>query len=198
MTSDMLRKLLVAGAAVAALSVAACGKPAEKAEDAAATAEAAATTATDAGTKWLLVYVDTDPGAATGAASAETYNSQAAAFPAGFGAEHYARWKVDGTLASLRSYGTGSWGDAAATLGAAQQQTFVELAIPRALLGASTTLGVVTFMINEKALAEGTYAGLYAGSFTDGYSPAMPVTKYLRLDLAVPEAPNAAAHEITP
>jgi predicted outer membrane protein len=30
MTSDMLRKLLVAGAAVAALSVAACGKPAEK------------------------------------------------------------------------------------------------------------------------------------------------------------------------
>ena len=48
MTSDMLRKLLVAGAAVAALSVAACGKPAEKAEDAAATAEAAATTATDA------------------------------------------------------------------------------------------------------------------------------------------------------
>ena len=157
-----------------------------------------ATTAPDAGTKWLLVHVDTDPGAATGAASAETYNSQAASFPAGFGAEHYARWKVDGTLASLRSYSTGSWGDAAATLGAAQQQTFVELAIPRTLLGASTTLGVVTFMINEKALAEGTYAGLYAGSFTDGYSPAMPVTRYLRLDLAVPEPPNAATHEITP
>lgn len=58
MTSEMLRKLLVAGAAVAALSVAACGKPAEKAEeapaaDAAATAEApaadaAATAAADA------------------------------------------------------------------------------------------------------------------------------------------------------
>ena len=42
MTSDMLRKLLVAGAAVAALSVAACGKPAEKAEDAADAAAAPA------------------------------------------------------------------------------------------------------------------------------------------------------------
>jgi len=157
-----------------------------------------ATTTTDAGTKWLLVYVDTDPGAATGAARAELYNSQSAAFPAGFGAEHYARWKADGTLASLKSYGSGSWGDAAATLGAAQQQTFVELAIPRSLLGASTTLGVVAFMINEKDLAEGTYAGLYAGSFTDGYSAAMPVTRYLRLDLDAIEAPNSAAHEVTP
>ncbi len=154
--------------------------------------------ATDAGTKWLFVYVDTDPGGATGAASAELYNSQGAAFPAGFGAEHYARWKVDGTLASLKSYSTGAWGDAAATLGAAQQQTFVELAIPRSLLGAGTALGVVTFMINEKDLAEGTFAGLYAGSFTDGYNSAMPVTKYLRLDLDVIEAPNTAANEITP
>ena len=157
-----------------------------------------ATTAIDAGTKWLLVYVDTDPGGATGAATAEIYNSQAAAFPTGFGAEHYARWKADGTLASLRSYSTGAWGDATATLGAAQQQTFVELAIPRSLLGASTALGVVAFMVNEKDLAEGTYAGLYAGSFTDGYSPAMPVTRYLRLDLDVVEAPNTAANEITP
>lgn len=36
MTSDILRKMMVAGAAVAALSVAACGKPAEKANDASA------------------------------------------------------------------------------------------------------------------------------------------------------------------
>ena len=35
MTSDLLRKVLVAGAAVAALSVAACQKPADKAADAA-------------------------------------------------------------------------------------------------------------------------------------------------------------------
>ena len=41
MTSELLRKLLVAGAAVAALSVAACGQPAEEAVD--TNAEAAAT-----------------------------------------------------------------------------------------------------------------------------------------------------------
>ena len=41
MTSEVLRKLLVAGAAVAALTVAACGKPAEKPAEAATDAAAA-------------------------------------------------------------------------------------------------------------------------------------------------------------
>ena len=45
MTSETLRKLLVAGAAVAALSVAACGKPAENAD---VTAETTTTTNTTA------------------------------------------------------------------------------------------------------------------------------------------------------
>jgi hypothetical protein len=52
MTSEVLRKLLVAGAAVAALSVAACQKPANTAaadaSNAAADASAAATDATNA------------------------------------------------------------------------------------------------------------------------------------------------------
>ena len=66
MTTELLRKLLVAGAAVAALSVAACNKPAEKAPEAAAdattaaaaadTAQSAATTAADAAdTDWAQV-----------------------------------------------------------------------------------------------------------------------------------------------
>jgi len=63
---------------------------------------------------------------------------------------------------------------------------------------AGTPLGVLGFMINWNDLAEGTDAGLYAGSFTDGYSAAMPVTRYLRLDLDAIEAPNSAAHEVTP
>ena len=40
MTTEILRKLLVAGAAVAALSVAACGQPAETTDEAAAEAPA--------------------------------------------------------------------------------------------------------------------------------------------------------------
>ena len=43
MTSAILRKLLVAGAAVAALTAAACSKPAEKAAEAPAAAESVAT-----------------------------------------------------------------------------------------------------------------------------------------------------------
>jgi hypothetical protein len=47
MTSEVLRKLLVAGAAVAALSVAACQKPADK-TDAAPAADATAPATADA------------------------------------------------------------------------------------------------------------------------------------------------------
>ncbi|HQT55045.1 MAG TPA: hypothetical protein PKX06_16445, partial [Phenylobacterium sp.] len=70
MTSELLRKLLVAGAAVAAISVAACGKPAEKADAAAADATDAAATATDAAAT------------ATDAAAASTDAAAAAAAPA--------------------------------------------------------------------------------------------------------------------
>ncbi len=48
MTSEVLRKLLVAGAAVAALSVAACQKPADKTDAAAPAADASAPAAADA------------------------------------------------------------------------------------------------------------------------------------------------------
>ena len=49
MTSELLRKVLVAGAAVAALSIAACAKPAETpAPEATAAAEAAAPAAAEA------------------------------------------------------------------------------------------------------------------------------------------------------
>ena len=54
MTSQLLRKVLVAGVAVAALSVAACQKPADKAADSAAAASTdaanAANSAADAST----------------------------------------------------------------------------------------------------------------------------------------------------
>jgi predicted outer membrane protein len=48
MTSDVLRKVLVAGAAVAALSVAACSKPADKTDAAAPAADASPAPAADA------------------------------------------------------------------------------------------------------------------------------------------------------
>ncbi len=48
MTPDVLRKVLVSGAAVAALAVAACSKPADKTDTAAPAADASAAPPADA------------------------------------------------------------------------------------------------------------------------------------------------------
>lgn len=144
----------------------------------------------DAGFKWLFVYVDVDPGAATGATSSQTYNTQRALFPSGFCAEHYARWKLDGSVASIETHANGAWTTAATTLVTGQAGDFVELAIPRSVFGASDKIGLVTWMINEKPDFEGTFAGLYAGNFMDGYASTLSLTKYLQIDFASTSAPN--------
>lgn len=155
-----------------------------------------ATTTSDASQKWLFVYVDTDPAAATGATTSVLYNSQRATFPTGFGAEFYYRNKSDGTFASLEQHGAGgAWSTVATTVNAARNGDYLEVAIPRAALGASTKLGVVTWMINEKNMAEGSYAGLYTGNFTDGYAVNLALTKYLIVDLASTATPNDPANE---
>ena len=76
MNSELLRKLLVAGAAVAALSVAACNKPADKTGDAATAATTSANTAAAA--------ADTAQSAAATAAdaAADANKADAAAKPA--------------------------------------------------------------------------------------------------------------------
>ncbi|MCW5806126.1 MAG: hypothetical protein KIT31_27425 [Deltaproteobacteria bacterium] len=146
--------------------------------------------ALDAASKWLFVAIDVDPGAATGAAQSLAYNTQHAVFPAGFGAELYARYKCDGSFATLEQFAAPDWMTSATAPQVARSGSFVELAIPRAVFGTATTVGVVTWMINEKPDFEGTFAGLYAGNFTDGYQPALALTKYLRADFTSPRAPN--------
>ena len=156
-----------------------------------------ATTATDASTKWLFVYLDIDPGAGTGATHSLVYNTQQATFPSGFGAEFYARYKVDGSFTTIERYDTASptsWSTDSPAPQIAQAGTYVEMSIALAQIGAGTRLGVVTWMINEKQLAEGSYAGLYAGNFTDGYAANLPLTKYLRADFTSPRAPNDPAN----
>lgn len=152
--------------------------------------------ALDAQHKWLFVYVDVDPGATpTGATQGQTYNTQTATFPAGFGAEYYARWKCDTTLATIeRHAGGGTWTTSPTAPITGHAGNFVELAIPRSVLGASTQLGIVAFMINEKPQFEGSFAGLFAGNFTDGYAATLPLTKFLRADLTAARAPNDPAN----
>jgi len=149
----------------------------------------------DTATKWLFIYIDVDPGTPNGSLVNETYNTQAATFPAGFRADFYARWKCDQTLVTLEQFtGTTAW-TTVLVPPASRTGSFVELAIPRPTLGTSDKMNVVTWMINEKANAEGTYAGLYTGNFTDGYAANLMVSKFLKIDFAAARDPNDAANQ---
>ena len=52
----------------------------------------------------------------------------------------------------------------------------------------------MTWMINEKNLAEGSYAGLYTNNFTDGYATNLALTAYLQADFLSSRTPNDAAN----
>lgn len=145
-----------------------------------------ATNTSDAAQKWLFVYLDTTPGGET---QSELYNTQRATFPAGFGADFYARYKVSGDTTSLEQVTGGDWMTAPPAPQVGQAGTFVELAIPLAQIAAGDSLRLVTYMINEKMLAEGTYAGLFTDNFVDGYSTNMLLTRAFTADFTSLFAP---------
>jgi len=151
-----------------------------------------ATSTTDAATKWLFVYLDTKAG---GEMQSRLYNTQRATFPTGFAADYYVRYKCDGTFTTLERNDAGTWNTATPTPQKAQADTLLELAIPLSAIGAGTQLGIVTWMINEKNLGEGSYAGLYAGNFTDGYAANLALTAYLQADFTSPRTPNDPANQ---
>lgn len=148
----------------------------------------------DTATKWLFVYLDIDPGMPSGAPTSEAYNTQGATFPTGFRADFYVRWRCDATLVSLKQYRGTAWADSATVPPASRGGSYVEFAIPRAVLGASDNLSVVAWMINEKHAAEGTYAGLYADNFVDGYRANLALTRFLKVDFAASREPNDPAN----
>jgi hypothetical protein len=150
--------------------------------------------AAETSTKWLFVYIDSDPGMPNGALVNETYNTQGATFPPGFRADYYVRWRCDGMLLTLKQYNGAAWTDGAAPP-AARAGTFVEIAIPRATFGASTKVNLVSWMINEKDGVESSYAGLYANNFTDGYAANLALTKFLKIDFTATRDPNDAANQ---
>jgi hypothetical protein len=146
-------------------------------------------------TKWLFAYIDVDPGAATGATTSQTYRTQQATFPTGFGAEYYVRWKCDGSLVSIEQHQAGGTWTSVAVPASGRTGTFLELAVPRTTLGAATTVGIVSWMINEADGLEASYAGLYAGNFADGYAMNLPLTKYVKADLTSSRVPNDPANQ---
>jgi len=151
-------------------------------------------TALDTSTKWMFVYLDLDPDQATGATQSELYNTQRATFPSGFSADLYARWKCDATFDTLEHFDGGDLWSTIATPVGGHAGDFVEFAIPRAQLGGAQVVGLVTWMINEKPNFEGSFAGLYADNFVDGYAQDLSLTGYLKVDFTSTAAPNDPAN----
>ena len=145
----------------------------------------------DAASKWLFIYLDTTSGGET---QSRLYNTQRATFPSGFAADYYARYKIDGTFTTLERNDAGTWTTATPAPATAQADTLLELSIPLSAIGAGTQVGIVTWMINEKNLAEGSYAGLYTNNFTDGYAMNLALTAYLQADFLSSRTPNDAAN----
>ncbi len=145
-------------------------------------------------TRWVLVFLDNNPGAAGGATSSPTYNTEAVGFPAGFAPEFYLRWRASNDFQTLEQYAAGAWTTSTTVPQTFQTGTFVEFRIPLAAIGSPTRVGITTLMLNEAPGVEAAYAGLYAGNFTDGYHATVPVTAYLLADLASTVAPNSASN----
>ena len=145
--------------------------------------------------KWVFVYLDTDPGAGTGATTGVRYNTEAPGMPTGFGAEFYFRWKASNTFQTLEVFGGGAWSTVAtAVIATHETGTFVEFAIPLASIGSPARVGVMSLMMNETVSLEASYAGIYASNFADGYFATVPTTTYLRADFASSLAPNDASN----
>ena len=155
---------------------------------------AGADVAADDPGKWLLVYLDTDPGGAAGATTGERYNTQTPGFPAGFRADHYYRRQATGGVEDLQSWSGAAWQPAGAALDSARAGQVLEAAIPLAALGDPSELGLLLLWINETDFLESAYGGLYADSFTDGYHETVPVSRYLAIDFAAARAPNDPAN----
>lgn len=148
-------------------------------------------TTPDAATKWLHVYLDTQTGGTT---AGETYNTQTPSFPTGFEADFYFRWKADGTLTDLKHWDGDSW-EVLKTTTAERMGSFVETAVLLSDIGSPSNLSVLSFMLNEKDMAEACFAGLYADSFTDDYHMTLSPGHYLAADMASFRSPNDALNK---
>lgn len=149
----------------------------------------------DSATKWVFVYFDVDPGTGSGAIRGEQYNTQRPGFPSGFGAHSYYRWKSDDSFEGLQKFQSGdTWETDPTVVNAAVNGQFMEVAIALTTLLSPSKLGIMMLMVNEKALGEYSYAGLYDGSFADGYydvsTSDIPSSFYLEADFSAVRVPN--------
>jgi hypothetical protein len=145
-------------------------------------------------TKWIIMYLDTDPSAGKGATAGEAFGSQKPDFSAtSMRPDYYYSWKADNSYQALRQVdSTGATWSAVSgvTLDTYQAGEYFENRIPLSAIGSPSSVGVVTFMLNEESGGEWTWAGLYSGNFTDGSYSKIALTKWLLADFSKSLAPN--------
>jgi len=145
-------------------------------------------------TKWVLVYLDTN-GSGSGTGVEQRYRTQTPTLPPGLIADFYFRWRTDNLLTSVQRWDTASsmWVDSAIAATTFQSGTFVETRIALADLSSPGAIGVAALMINEADLAEYSYAGVPAGTFSDGYYANIPMTRWMSADRSLATNPNDVA-----
>lgn len=141
--------------------------------------------------KWLLIYIDSDPGGPDGSSEGERYNTETPSFPPAFAADYYVRWQSSGEVEDLKSWDGQAWQITDTPVAAQAAGPVLEVAVPRAALGNPPALGLTLLWLNETDQLEAAYGGLYPDSFTDGYHATVPVGRYLAVDFASAAAPNA-------
>jgi hypothetical protein len=144
---------------------------------------------TPSSSKWVLIYVDGNPGNA-GSTTGLTYDCgggmngcapQTAHLP--FAAGYHLRWKLDGMYSNLQKWSGSAWTDVGPISSFDRKGSFWEISVTRTLFGAPAKLKVHMNMLIEQAGAEWTYAGVPSTSFADGKNPAA-FAKYYEFDLA--------------
>jgi hypothetical protein len=147
-------------------------------------------------TKWVLIYVDGNPGnagtsAGIGYDCSAACDEQKASLP--FNAGYHLRWKADGSYTNLQKWDGAAWTNVGPISTVSRKGTFMELSITRTAFGKPTKLKVHMNMLIEQTGAEWTYAGVPSTSFTDGKNPAS-FAKFYEFDLADrAKAPNTYA-----
>jgi hypothetical protein len=123
---------------------------------------------------WLIIYVGNG---SRGNAAGLTHNTQQPGLP--FGATHMIRWKANNSYNSLETAdGLGGWSGTPGWLGTVgavaerNDQSVVELRIPRAALGLDDGVVLHISWQYEGAAFESTYGGTPASSFLNAtYDP---------------------------
>lgn len=149
--------------------------------------------------KWLLIYMDGNPGNAGSSLGASFdcsggCTSVAQQAKLGFSAGFLFLYKTSGDYTRLLKWNGTKFDSSGFDPDVKKSGNFLELSIPRTVLGSPTTLKTNILMSVESPTDAWTYAVVPKSAWTDGrFAPPQTLTKYFAFDLDSTKAPNTFA-----